>query len=806
MQMFLQNLRYAFRRLRHSPGFAASVLAILTLGIGANTAIFSVVYGVLLKPLRFPEPHRLVTIHESIAGTSGSFPDLPVNANHLMYWREHNRSFSGMAAMLPVSMPLGGSQPEEINVAQATANLLDVLGIQPRMGRNFRAEEERPGHNDVVILSDGLWNRRFGADAGVVGRPILLDGRPYQVVGVLPPQVTLPETGRSKPLEAIVPFGWTADILQEAEGDHNYFGIARLWPGVTTAQAAADLNHLQRLIGQQTPDKVAFGASITVLQDFITGSSRNSLLLLLVAVGAVFLIACTNVANLLLTRSIANDRETAVRLALGSTRRQLFAGILAEPAILCAAGWALGSLLAGAATPMLLRNMPLSLPRLAEVHVDAIAMAAAGGLSVLAALVCSLLPVWRYIQSASEPALRAAGRSASASATSKRLRNGLVVAEVAASVALVSLAGLLLSSILQLTHVSRGFDATQVVSARIVLPDQQYGDKSLRNLFYARTLDRLRHLPGVQAAGAVSVLPLDGDNWGDLISRVGDTAPLWQRPDGHFRWITPGYFEALRIPLLAGRFLNDRDQGKRVALVSRRVAALVWPGQSAIGRKFQRGDPDEPPFEVIGVVDDVRTLDLSKAPPRMVYLPYWYRSREVGSFAVRTSQDPAAASTMIRNAIWSIDPQVPIPQVRSMETVVSGSIAARQFETKLLVTFAICAMLLAVVGIYGVVAYTAAQRTREIGIRMAVGASARDVYSLIMRQGIAPVLLGAAFGVALAILGGRLARSLLFGVSTHDPVVMASSAAILSVVGICACLVPAWRAAKIQPTDALRFE
>jgi predicted permease len=812
--MWLDQFRYAWRRLGKSPGFALTVVLILTLGIGANTAIFSVVSGVLLKPLRYPNPQQLVTIREGITLRDTGFPDLPANANHLMYWRQHSRSFSGIAALLPASMPLGGGgQPEEIGIAQQTANLFNVLGSEPRIGRNFLPEEEQPGHNHVVILTDGLWRSRYGADPDIAGKTITLDGRMYEVVGVLPAGFALPHSraigglkGTNRTIEAFVPFGWTADILQETEGDHNYFAIARLRPGVTVDQAAAELKVLQRAISEQTPDKVKLGAAVTPLQEYVTGASRTSLLLLLAAVAAVFLIACINIANLLLTRAITNERETAVRIALGSTRGQLFSGALAEPAILCALGWILGIALAATGIPLLVRSMPIEVPRLGEVHVDLTAIAFACGISVAAALFCSLLPVWRYLSTDTEPALRANARTASDSRRARRVRGVLVVAEAAASVALMVIAGLFVTSIVKLMHVSRGFDAQHVLSAEVVLPDEQYGDKAIRNSFYQRTLTRLRQLPGVTAAGAVSVLPLDGDYWGDLIGRIGDNTPLWQRPKGHFRWMTPGYLEALHVPVLAGRTFEDRDFGRRVALISRSVAAKVWPGESAIGQKFQRGDPDEPPFEVIGVVDDIRTLDLSMAPPRMVYVPYWYRSREAGTFVIRTRQDPASMSSTLRKAIWSIDPQVPVPLVRTMEDVVSGSISARRFELNLLVGFAASAMLLAALGIYGVVAYSAVQRTREIGIRMAIGATARDVYELIVAQGMAPVLIGSVIGIGIAALAGRLISSLLFQVSAYDPLVAIVAAAILILAGACACLVPAWRAANTEPVQALRFE
>lgn len=812
-ELWLENLRYAGRRLRRSPGFTAAVLLILTLGIGANTAIFSVVYGVLLKPLAFPQPERLVAIHEGMRGEEASFRDLPVNANHYVYWREHARSFAGIAAMLGEAMPLGGGAPEEIGVMQGTANLFAVLGVAPRVGRTFSHEEEQPGHERVVILTDGLWKRRYGADTGVVGKTITMDGNPYVVVGVMPENFRLPDSkalgqmrGSNKMPEAFVPLAWDADTLQEIEGDHNYFAMGRLKSGVSAAGAMAELNVLQRAISTQTPDKVNYSAAVIPLQEYLTGASRKSLLLLLAAVGAVFLIACVNIANLLLTRALSGEREIAVKIALGSTRAQLLAGALGEPAILCAAGWLLGVGMAVAAMPVLMRNMPIEMPRLGDVHVDLAAMAFAAAVSAIAALLCSVLPVWRYLHTDAEPALRANARTASAARGARRAKNTLVAGEVAGSVALVAIAGLFVTSMMKVLSVGRGFDAEHVLSAEVVLPEKQYGAARARNAFYERTLHALRGLPGVKEAGLVSVLPLDGDYWGDLIAKVGDTRPRWEQPSGHFRWISPGYFESMRIPLLAGRFLEERDQGKRVAVISRSAAAKVWPHESAIGRRFHRADPDEAPFEVIGVVDDVRTLDLSKAPPLMVYAPYWYRSRTAGTFVIRTEFEPAEMNDAVRRAIWSIDAQVPVPRVPTMETVVSGSVEARRFLRNLLAGFAGCAMLLAALGIYGVVAYNAVERRQEIGIRMAVGASRADVCGLMVGQGIAPVLAGTAAGIGMAIVGGRLIHGLLFEVSGSDPLVTGLAAAILIAVGVCACLAPAWRAARTEPLKALRVE
>jgi predicted permease len=371
---------------------------------------------------------------------------------------------------------------------------------------------------------------------------------------------------------------------------------------------------------------------------------------------------------------------------------------------------------------------------------------------------------------------------------------------------LVVLAGLFISSLLKILHVDRGFQSEHVLSAQVVLPSKQYGDAATRNAFYERALQSLRMLPGVQSAGTISVLPLNGDNWVDIISKTGDTRPLWQKPDARFRWISSGYFETLHVPLIAGRFLSEEDKGKNVAIVSQHAAQMVWPNQNPIGQHFMRDDPNEAPMEVIGVVGDIRTLDLSQAAPRMVYVPYWIRSRDAGSFVIRTSNDPASMSSAVRKAIWSIDAQIPSPEVRTMDVVVNGSVAARRFQMHLLLTFAISALLLAGLGIYGVVAYTALERTREIGIRTALGAQTGDVYRLILFEGITPVLAGTVLGVGLAFLAGRMTASLLFEVRPYDPLVTGLSCAILIAVGILACLLPAWKATKIDPIRALRYE
>jgi predicted permease len=812
MHGLLSELRFTMRQLRRSPAFSAAALFTLALCIGATIVMFSIVRNVLLRLPDYAQPQQLVVLRENISAGPDSFGDLPINANHLRYWQQHARSFQGFAALSLYSMPLSGDQPEEIGVSQHTANLFSLLGVHPMLGRTLLPAEEQPGH-DVVILTEGLWRRRFAADPNIIGRAISLDGRPYTVVGVLPASFALPSPellssfrGTSRSIEAFVPFGWTAEQLSEVEGDHNYFGIARLAPGVSIAQAAAEMNTLQQAIGRQTPDHVALSMNLFGLQQYLTGGSRNSLLMLLAAVITVLLIGCVNITNLLLARAASREHEAAVRSAVGASSAQLLRSVIMEPLLLCAGGCLLGLAFAALSLPSLAHALPSTLPLLHPLRMDAQIVLFAVGASLVSALLCGLLPAARFVRNHPQQALRSEGRTTSESAGGKQLRRSLVVAEVAASVSLVVLAGMFLLSLYHLLRVDRGFTTQHVISASVGLPAKQYNTEESRVAFYQRSLERLRQLPGVRSVGVISVLPLDGDSWGDIISALGDTRPLYSRPVAHFRWMSPGYFETMQIPLLAGRFFTEADRGRLVAVISRSAAETAWPGQSAIGKSFTRGDPDEKPFEVIGVVGDVRTLDLGMAPPRMVYVPTWYRTRGGGVFVLRTANDPTAMADSIRKAIWSIDAQVPVPEVRTMETVVDGSLAARNFQLRLLLAFAVCALILAALGIYGVVAYSALQRTRELGIRIALGAQPAQIYRLILEDGVTPVLLGAIAGIALAVLAARAISGLLFGVGSFNIGIAAGAALILLVTGGLASLLPAIRATHIDPVQALRAE
>ena len=813
MHGLLSELRFTLRQLRRSPAFSAAALFTLALCIGANVVMFSIVRNVLLRLPDYAQPQQLVVVHENVqSGQSGDM-DLPVNANHLLYWRQHANSFQGFAALGFGSMPLGGGgRPEIIGIAQHTANFFSLLGIQPILGRTLLPVEEQPGHN-VVILTEALWRRRFAADPGIIGRAIPLDGRPYTVIGVLPAGFALPNPqiisgfrGTDRPIEAFVPFGWRADQLAEIEGDHNYFGIGRLKPGVSLVQASAEMNTMQQAIARQTPDHVALSATVTGLQPYLTAGSRSALLMLFAAIGTVLLIGCVNITNLLLARAAAREHEAAVRSAVGASTAQLVRSAVAEPLLLCAAGCALGLAGAGLALPYLAHALPATLPLLHPLRMDASLVLFAVAAAFVSALLCGLLPALRFVRHHPQQALRSESRTASESAGGKRLRRSLVVAEVAASVTLVVLAGMFLLSLYRLLRVDRGFATEHVVSATVVLPDKQYNTPVAREAFYQRSLDHLRQLPGVRSAGIISVLPLDGDRWGDMISLPTDTRPLWSRPNAKYRWLSPGFFETMRIPLLAGRFFTADDLGRRVAIVSQRAVETAWHGESPIGQFFHRGDPDEPPFQVIGVVGDVRSVDLSEQPSAMVYVPLTYRSNESGSFVIRTANDPAAISDAIRKAIWSVDDQAVVPEVRTMDTVVDDSLAARNFQLHLLLAFAACALVLAALGIYGVVAYSALQRTRELGIRIALGAQPAQIYRLILEDGITPVLLGTVAGVALAVLAARAVSGLLFGVAGFNIGIAVGAAAILLLTGGLASLLPAIRATHIDPVQALRAE
>jgi predicted permease len=814
-----QDVRYAARQLRRSPGFTFVAVATLALGIGATTAIFTLVYDVMLRPLPFAQADRLVTVEEIAAEWRNIYPTLPVSANHFTFWQQHNRSFDAMAIMQQGSAPFGssGGRPLQVGVLAATPGIFSVLEVQPNLGRAFSASEGQEGHDRVVVLMYDLWREQFGSDRGIVGKTIRLNGFPYTVVGVMPQSFHMPsvrtlastdDMNRPLSIGVLEPLAFSKERLAEEMGDLNYFGLGRLKAGVSVAAAGAELNALQKTIGDHLPadEKATLSAALTPFQEQLVGNDRKPLLILLVAVAGLLLVGCVNVTNLLLARAVGQKQQMAVAAALGARRAELVRMALRETAVLAGAGGGLGVLLAAGVVPAMQRYLPASLDFRGPLHLDWAGAGCALLLAVVATLLAGAAPAFMVSSTAPNEVLHTESRLASESRGSRRARRVLVGIEVAISVALVLMTALLTASLMKLMAVDRGFTAERTMTAMIDLPMESYPDVQHRVAFYKEVLQRMDRLPGVEHAAFTSVLPLTGDSWGDMARAAGDTRPVTQLPLESFRSVSPEYFSAIHLPLIAGQFFSESDWGKNLALISEKTAKTLWPVKDPIGRQFDRGDRTEKPFTVVGVVADARTVSLAKPDPMMVYVPYWYRVEPMAGLVVRTHQDPSAMANAIRQTIWSVDRSVPVPAMRTLGGVVADSVADQRFEMDLLLLFAVSALFLAGLGIYGVITYSVVQRYREIGLRIALGAQRASVYRLVLRDGLLPVVAGAAAGVALAFGSARLVSSLLFQVSPYDPVLAGGAVCVLLAVGITGCLLPARRAASVEPMRALRAE
>ncbi|WP_446745201.1 ABC transporter permease [Silvibacterium acidisoli] len=818
MRTLLQDLRYALRQLLKAPGFTLTAVATLALGIGATTAIFTLVYDVLLRPLPYAQADRLVVMEEQVAEFRDMYPKLPMNANHFMTWQRESRTIESMALMQEDSMPMGiGTHPQQVDVMMATSGIFPVLRVTPKLGRAFTTQESESGHQFVAILMDSLWRQQFRADPKVVGRKVTLNGYPYTIIGVMPSSFHLPaaqtiagaDMHRAGPVEALVPLALSEDRLSEVNGDFDYFGLARLKAGVSGSETSAEINALQQRIADNLPAdaKSHLAAVITPFQAVLVGNNRTPLLILLYAVAGLLLVGCANIANLLLSRAVGRRQQVAIAAALGASRLEMLRMSLRETAVLAAAGGALGILLASALVPVMQQFLPAELNFRGSLHLDLAGAGCALMLSVAATLVAGAAPAWFASRTAPQEVLHSESRLASESRSSKRLRRALVAIEVAVSVALVLMTGLLTTSLTRMMKTNRGFDAERTLAVELDLPQNQYEYQKSRIPFYTQMLERLQALPGVDHAAIVSQIPLAGDQWIDGARIDGDARPAMQVPMEHFRWISPDYFRAIHLPLVRGRFLTASDQGKNYALVSDLTAKALWPGKDAIGKQFHRAGMSEgPPFTVIGVVGDARTISLAKPDPMMVYMPYWYRSDASAGLIVNTRQDPAQMADAIRKAIWSLNPEVSIPNVRSLGGIVEDSIANRRFEMNLLLLFAVSALLLASLGVYGVATYSVVQRQKEIGLRLALGAQKGNIYRLVLRDGLMPVVAGVIAGAAIAMGGAHLLRSMLYEVSPYNPVLAGSAIGVLVGAGVAACLLPAKRAAEVDPMQALKAE
>ena len=814
MGTLIQDLRYSVRLLRKNPGFAAVAILTLALGIGANTAIFSMVNSVLLRPLAYREPQQLYLIREIIPQLSKFYPSVPANAADFLIWQRKCKSFEQIAIVESRSMSItGAGNPKEVSGAQGSANLFSVLGVQPALGRLFYPEEDEPGRDHVVILTNLFWRTEFHGDPKIVGRTIALDGIPYEIVGVLPASFHFP---KEEGLGALTRFGTKTEFFKPLGintaqiglmGDFDFAAIARLKSGVTRDAAVAELNVVQAQIAKQAGQNVDLLADLVPLETQVTGPARRGLLLLLAAVGAVMLIVCVNLVNLLLARVPGRMREAGVRMALGATRARLIRQMLTETLLLGLGGGLLGVALAHYGLRWLIDVAPMGLQRLDEVRLDGRVLWFAFFLSLGTGALFGILPAWRMAGADAQEALKASGGRMTEGRGPARMRQALISLEVGLSAVLLILAGLLTTSLVRLLGVEKGFGVEHVLTAAVNLPPTNYASSDAKNRFFDGVLAGATAIPGVNAAGWVSELPLEGESHVSQVWPAGVAAPPpTQLPIANYRFVSPGYFQAMGIPLQKGRTLQDNDRNRDVAVVSASLAERLWPGQDPIGRQIHTTAGTHPVHEVVGVVVDIRKVRLDEPPVLMVYVPEWERPVAKAALVVRTNGDPRAAAAAVREVIHKVDSSVPIVQVRPMTDVVSESVAARRFQLQLAGLFAVSALLLAALGIFGVVAYSVEQRRNEIGIRMALGAQARDVGKLVLGGGMKPVVIGLVSGIVTAAVAGRLVQSLLYSVSAMDPLTFGGVALVVVIAAALACYIPARRAMRVDPIVALRYE
>ena len=807
MQFFWQDLRYGFRTLLRNPGFCAVAILALALGIGPNTAIFTMVNAVLLKPLPVPEPNRVVMIWGTLL--KSGFDQMPVSAADYLEWQKQARSFDAMSAAFAIPEfglnVSGAGDPERVSAALASKEFLPALGIKPIAGRNFLPEEDRPGGPPAVMVSHALWQRRFHSDPAAIGRILTIDGIPRTVVGVVPH-----ELGEMVAADLWLP---TAINPNDPERRNHQFGIvARLKSGVTLAEARAEMNVIARRLESAYPaTNTGWGVTLFPMAEMFTGRIRPVLLILLGAVGLLLLIACANLANLLLARAATREKEIAIRGALGAGRLRLIRQLLTESLVLALTGGALGLTLASYGVRLMRGIVPDMFPMLQHMSVDVPVLAFTFGISILTGLLFGLVPAWRSSHTDLNTTLKeAAGRSESAGG-SHRIRSFLLAGEVALAVLLSVSAGLLLRSFVRVTEVTPGVRTANILTMNLSLPEVKYDTPLKRAAFYKDLIERLDALPGVRSAGAVLFLPL---RVSILSFRIGVNGfqiqgrpplPPDQRPLADYRTATPGYFSTMGIALRKGRLFDQHDDqdAKRVALVNEAMVRKHFAHEDPLGQHLVMGAP----VEIVGVVADAKLYGLDAPVEPAVYVPHAQQSSDFAmAIVVRTGSDPAAMASAVRREIAKLDPEQPISNVRTMEKVLSDSLMLRRASMLLLTVFASLALTLATVGIYGLTAYSVSRRTHEIGLRVALGASQPQILRLVVGRGLVTSLIGAAIGVAAAFELTRGLSGMLYGVTATDPLVFAGVPLLLIAVSVLASYVPARKATRIDPLVALRYE
>ena len=808
MENLLKDVRYGVRGLWKRPAFTVVAVLTLALGIGANTAIFSVVNAVLLRPLQFRDPDRLVMIWED-AGFLGFPRNTPAPANYVD-WKNQTQSFEDVAATHEETFNLtGDGTPERVAAYGVTANFFPLFGVSPALGRVFTPDDDRPGANKVAVLSHELWQTRYGSDSQIINRDIQLDGEKYTVVGVMPAGFQFFESD----VRLWVPLALTPEELAN-RGNHYLKVVARMKPGVTLNQAQADVSAVTARIAKDHPDLMfdgKVGALVMPLREEFTGNVRGSLFVLMVAVAFVLLIACANVAGLLLARAVARRREIALRIALGASRTRVVRQLLTESLLLSAAAGILGTVLAYFSFAFLQKLIPAQMALLTSLNLDLRILAFTLVLSLLTGIIFGLVPALQSAKVDLNDALKQSTRVTS----SGRLRGALIVFEVALSIVLLVGAGLLIQTLFRLFNQYDALQPQQVLTLRTVLPLTKYKELPQRSGFYQQVLDRVEHLPGVISAGYTTSIPLiwKGGTSGFFPEGIKDPIP-GMGYDANHRQVTAHYLQTMNMALRQGRYFteHDNENSMPVAIINETMARQYWPEQNAVGRRFKLGDPgdDIPWVQIVGVVADVRQMGLDEPVKAEMYFPYqqqsdydFYLPRDL---VIRTSGNTSSVVASVRQIVHEVDPDQPVSNIATMSDVLGEEAAPRRMGMIMLVAFAGLALLLASLGIYGVLAYFVTQHTNEIGVRMAVGASPLHIVSLVLKKGMGLTLFGMGIGLVVSFALTRLMSSLLFGVNAADPLTFVAVPLVLAAVALVACLIPARRAMKVDPTIALRYE
>ncbi|MGH9622301.1 MAG: ADOP family duplicated permease [Bryobacteraceae bacterium] len=808
-----QDLRYSARVLRKSPGFAVTAVLTLALGIGASTAVFTVVDSVLLQPLSYRHSSRLVALWERVQFLP--FGSMGPNPHHEDLWQKRATAFSGITLIRNGAEGLrsGVGHPRLTGTVLCQSNLFDVLQIVPMLGRNFRPEDDVQGHDHVAIITYSLWKSLFHGDPSVIGKTLRLADVPRQVIGVLPSNFRFPKAFRSKPFAGSAPqpaifvpaalnlndFSWNGDY-------GNWTAIARLKPGVNIRQADAQLNAIQAQIlklpaysGDRQSGTLT--ASVQPLQEAVVAESQAGLWLLMAAVLAFLLIACLNLANAQFARALSRQREAAVRAALGASKLRLLWHSLTENLVLGAVGGLGGVLLAIAGVNLFRHYAPLDLPRISDIYLNWAVLLFAAGLTLTSSIFFGVLPGLRLLRIDPQAALQQSSSRTLGARQGRRIRNGLVGLQVFGCTVLLLVTALFSENLFHLLHEQKGFDTGHVALAEVRLPHSRYKESQTRAAFDGAVLTRLRAIPGVQFAGLINVMPLTGSRWIEGMQRVD--RPRQKTPLINLRWVSAGYFEAMREHLVAGRFFEQHDRTLKSAILSQGEAKALFGNRNPIGGHVET---EGRKFTVIGVVADSRTTSLKSALAKMAYLDYTDRPQNTAVFVARGKQPADQLVASMRHTIWSYAPEITITWVTTLSSQLSDSLAAQRFQTLVLLSFGIAALLLAMLGIYGVLSYSTEMRKREIGMRMALGATRRGIYSLTFREAAVPVLAGLAAGLIASTLAARLVRSLLYGVQNVNAPAMLIVAALFLAAAVAAAFLPARRAATIDPMSVLRHE